>query len=385
MPEPPTNVIDVVDLVDVVDEILGIEPVSPLAELRAQRPEARAHAEGSYREIFDPEDPGGVPLLERFAIALRVAAIHRQPELVAHYGGRLRAAADQTPLAAAPIPAAELIAEGTVSDPRLAAVLRHTGSCSTQPAQAAATPDDLEWLRAALDWGPTRVDVISQTDRVCQFQARLVAGLPCRPPGAEDRDWRHRRWPPRRPVSPRIGWDWIPWVEPLERADADPDSWQAIDAPHGDSPYFRLLARAVRILRERSTTDRGIFYTHGGLPRAERELAATAASKVNGCIFCASVHSHFAVALSKRPEAVQRLLDDGPAAALDPRWQAIVEFAGASPRRRRGPHPNTWASCGRRVSTSLRFSTSSIGGFFAWANRLMLTLGEPSASDVGWG
>lgn len=174
MPEPPTNVIDVVDLVDVVDEILGIEPGSPLAELRAQRPEARAHAEGSYREIFDPEDPGGVPLLERFAIALRVAAIHRQPELVAHYGGRLRAAADETPLAAAPIPAAELIAEGTVSDPRLAAVLRHTELLATGP--AAATPDDLEWLgRAGL--GADEIVIVSQTIAFVTFQARLVAGL----------------------------------------------------------------------------------------------------------------------------------------------------------------------------------------------------------------
>jgi CMD domain protein len=165
MPEPPANV---------VDEILGIEPGSALAELRAQRPEAREHTEGSYREIFAPDDPGGVPLLERFAIALRVAAIHRQPELVAHYGGRLRAAADEAPLAAAPIPAAELIAEGTVSDSRLAAVLRHAKLLATGP--AAATPDDLERLRRA-GLGVDEIVIVSQTIAFVSYQARLVAGL----------------------------------------------------------------------------------------------------------------------------------------------------------------------------------------------------------------
>jgi CMD domain protein len=165
MPEPPG---------DVVDEILGIEPGSALAELRAQRPEARAHTEGSYREIFEPRDPGGVAILERFAIALRVAAIHRQPELVAHYSGRLPAAADRAPLAAAPIPAAELIAAGTVSDPRLAAILGHAELLATGP--AAATPDDLERLRRA-GLGVDEIVIVSQTIAFLSFQARLVAGL----------------------------------------------------------------------------------------------------------------------------------------------------------------------------------------------------------------
>jgi CMD domain protein len=159
---------------DVVDEILGIELGSALAELRAQRPEARAHTQGSYRELFDPQDPGAVPLVERFAIALRAAAIHQQPELVAHYRGHLLAAADHAPRAAAPIPAAELIAAGTVSDPRLAAILRHTELLATGP--GAATPDDLAQLRRA-GLGVDEIVIVSQTIAFISFQARVVAGL----------------------------------------------------------------------------------------------------------------------------------------------------------------------------------------------------------------
>jgi alkylhydroperoxidase domain protein len=190
----------------------------------------------------------------------------------------------------------------------------------------------------------------------------------------------------RRPTGftqERLGWS--AWLAPLERADADPEQLQVIDSPHGDSPYFRLLARAVEILRERSATDRGIFYTHGGLPRAERELSATAASKVNGCIFCASVHSHFAAVLSKRPDDVQLVLDQGSKAVLDSRWQAIVALASAlstTPAQATVEHIRTLRAEGLSDLEILDVIQSA--AFFAWANRLMLTLGEPATSEVGW-
>jgi alkylhydroperoxidase domain protein len=179
--------------------------------------------------------------------------------------------------------------------------------------------------------------------------------------------------------------DWVPWVAPLDREDADAEQLAVIEAGHGDSPYFRLLARAAAILRERGAADRGIFYTHGGLPRAERELSATAASKVNGCRFCASVHSHFASLLSKRPDDVQALLDDGADAELDPRWHAIVAFASAlseTPSQATGDGVEALRAEGLSDLEILDVIQST--AFFAWANRLMLTLGEPAPSDTGW-
>jgi hypothetical protein len=62
--------------------------------------------------------------------------------------------------------------------------------------------------------------------------------------------------------------NWEPWLEakPLE---AFNDDEQAILAKfgHTDSPYFRLLARNQPVLEQRTLTDKGIFYTPGGLPR----------------------------------------------------------------------------------------------------------------------
>src|SRR5215218_1718132 len=90
--------------------------------------------------------------------------------------------------------------------------------------------------------------------------------------------------------------EWLPWLEPLAEGDFTERHREAlVDASRIKSPYFRLLARDPDILESRTRTDKDIFYNVAdGLPRAERKLAAAAASRVNGCIYCASVHSRFA-------------------------------------------------------------------------------------------
>src|SRR3954447_9667137 len=119
--------------------------------------------------------------------------------------------------------------------------------------------------------------------------------------------------------------DWLPWLEPLEAAELTPRHMQAlVDAARAKSPYFRLLARDPAVLEARTKTDKDIFYNpDGGLPRAERELAAAAASRFNGCIYCASVHARYATQFSKRADDVDRLLAEGVDVALDARWSAI--------------------------------------------------------------
>ena len=100
---------------------------------------------------------------------------------------------------------------------------------------------------------------------------------------------------------------WAPWLEPLAEDELTDRHWAGlVEASRAKSPYFMLLARDPEILEARTKTDMDIFYNRaGGLPRAERELAATAASRLNGCIFCASVHARFASTYSKRAEDVQ--------------------------------------------------------------------------------
>src|SRR6266487_4341796 len=120
--------------------------------------------------------------------------------------------------------------------------------------------------------------------------------------------------------------DWLPWLDPLAvEALTERHMAGLVDAARVKSPYFRLLARDPDALRSRTLTDKDIFYNaDAGLPRAERELAAAATSRFNGCIYCASVHARFAATYSKRVEDVDRLLAFGVGADLDARWNAIV-------------------------------------------------------------
>src|SRR5690242_11877877 len=98
-------------------------------------------------------------------------------------------------------------------------------------------------------------------------------------------------------VFTRAQLDWLPWLEPLPEAELTERHVKALVEPaRAKSAYFRLLARDPDALEARTRTDKDIFYnTEAGLPRAERELAAAATSRLNGCIYCASVHARFAV------------------------------------------------------------------------------------------
>src|SRR5580658_4705074 len=119
---------------------------------------------------------------------------------------------------------------------------------------------------------------------------------------------------------------WTPWLEPMSEDQLTERHWAGlVDASRAKSPYFMLLARDPEILEARTKTDKDIFYNPAaGLPRAERELSAAAASRANGCIFCASVHARFATTHSKRGGDVQRLLDEGVAVDIDARWNAVI-------------------------------------------------------------
>jgi alkylhydroperoxidase domain protein len=186
-------------------------------------------------------------------------------------------------------------------------------------------------------------------------------------------------------VFTRAMLDWLPWLEPLE-ADELTERHMAglVDAARAKSPYFRLLARDPDALRARTLTDKDIFYNpDAGLPRAERELAAAATSRFNGCIYCASVHARHASTYSKRGDEVQLLLDDGVNADLGERWNAVVAAAVAlstTPVTFGAQHVERLRRAGLddlAISDVIHASA-----FFSWANRLMLSLGEPAASGT---
>ena len=175
--------------------------------------------------------------------------------------------------------------------------------------------------------------------------------------------------------------DWLPWLEPTAEEALTPRQKESlIDAARAKSAYFRLLARDPDILEARTRTDKDIFYNpQAGLPRADRELAATATSRLNGCIYCASVHARHAAVYSKREGDVQKLLDQGVSADLDPRWNAIVAASVSltSIPIDFGPeHVDRLRSVG--LDDLAIVDVINAASFFNWANRLMLSLGEPA-------
>ena len=175
--------------------------------------------------------------------------------------------------------------------------------------------------------------------------------------------------------------DWLPWLEPLAVDALTERHMEAlVDVARAKSAYFRLLARDPDALRARTLTDKDIFYNpDAGLPRAERELAAAATSRFNGCIYCASVHSRFSATYSKREDDVQRLLDESVDADLGERWNAIVAAAVAL-----STTPITFGSQHVKRLRQAGLDDLAIAdviqatAFFNWANRLMLSLGEPT-------
>jgi alkylhydroperoxidase domain protein len=188
--------------------------------------------------------------------------------------------------------------------------------------------------------------------------------------------------PPQCFTQETLGW--VPWVEPLDELDLTERHYEGlVQRTRATNPYFRLLVRDPEVLGARTKTDLDIFYnTADGLGRAERELGAAVASRSNGCVYCASVHSAFATHFSKRGEDVQRLLDEGVVADLgDEAWNAVrdaVVALTATPVRFGREHLSALRASGLDEVAILDVINS--GAFFNWANRLMLSLGEPTAS-----
>lgn len=184
-------------MTDVIDTLVGIAPGSKLDAIRAQRSEARKHAQASYTSLFEPKDQGTVSADERHAIAAFVAGLHGEPKTGAFYAAKLPAAlgaAVAAEVAAARgkgpyghFPKGPLSSEDTpgptwkVSEAgrtalgaRLASAFEHTHMLVFHPRDASAPS-----LQALLDagWSTTDVVTVSQLVSFLAYQIRVVAGL----------------------------------------------------------------------------------------------------------------------------------------------------------------------------------------------------------------
>ena len=355
---------------DILADLAGIAPSSALAAARQTREAATRHAQGSYDALFTTHDET-FSAEARFSVAAKVAKWHNADDLAAHYAGL------------------------GLTDPtsaQLAPAIEFARLLTFSPVKA--TPEALKSLQAA-GWSAENIVTLAQLIAFVSFQSRLLAGLRLlngKPVLHNDApvvagSWhttaqtRSGKAAPVRFTQQELGWE--PWIAAKQLEEFSVDE-QAVLARfgHSNSDYFRLLGRNLPVLEQRTLTDKGIFYTPGGLPRAERELAATVASKVNGCIYCASVHARKTSQLSKADNAVETLLAVAPGGALhegqSARWQAEIDAAAAlsvTPPALTRDHISRLESEGLDTLEQLDLIQSA--AFFAWANRLMLTLGEP--------
>lgn len=177
--------------------------------------------------------------------------------------------------------------------------------------------------------------------------------------------------------------EWLPWLATVPRETATPEQLAVIEesSPSGNaSPYYELLAHEPGVLRERSRLFKAVMYGgRDGLSRAERELATVAVSRINGCVYCASVHGRLFGQLSQQPEVIQRIFDDGIDAELGQRYRALVDYAAVLTRDAAGATAADIEPLRQAGLSDLEIldATHAIA-MFAWANRLMQTLGEPT-------
>ncbi|NOL49734.1 peroxidase-related enzyme [Pelistega europaea] len=174
---------------------------------------------------------------------------------------------------------------------------------------------------------------------------------------------------------------WKAWLDVVSLDTATPKQIEVLEASHPQaktSDYYLLLVHEPEILEQRSSTYNAIMYAPGGLARADRELGALAVSRINGCVYCASVHAQRFEQLSKRPQVVEQVFDNLTTAGENARDKAVIELAIALTQ-----HPENFGPEHIRTLKNLGLDEKEIldlihaVSIFGWANRLMLNLGEP--------
>ncbi|WP_051150850.1 alkylhydroperoxidase domain protein [Tatumella saanichensis] len=360
---------------DLIQSLAAIPADSELAESRQFRSAATEHTQGSYQALFAAGSEH-FPIATRAAIAAQVAEWHQADNLLQHY---------------------RELAGQVITTPSLTEALAFAKRLTFEP--VTASPHHIQALQQA-GWSDDDIVTLAQVIAYVSFQSRLVHGFSLlaespsastpqseTPPEVNAGRWHTQprtasgQQAPQAFTRKELGWE--PWLAPKPFADFSAAQQEVlVRFGHQNSEYFRLLGRDQPVLEQRTLTDKGIFYTPGGLNRAERELAATVASKVNGCIYCASVHARKASQLSKQPEEIALLLQVQPgyplSAGQSERWQAEIEAVAAlslTPPRLTHAHLQRL----RELSLTTLEITDLLqsAAFFAWANRLMLTLGEP--------
>ncbi len=173
---------------------------------------------------------------------------------------------------------------------------------------------------------------------------------------------------------------WKAWLDVVDVEKATPKQIEVLEASHPQaktSDYYLLLVHEPEILEHRSTTYNAIMYAPGGLTRADRELGALTVSRINGCVYCASVHAQRFEQLAKRHQIVADIFDNPDTAGDSERDKAIIRLATELTE-----NPSSFSEARIQELKNLGLENKEIldlihsVAIFGWANRLMLNLGE---------
>lgn len=363
---------------DVIDQLAELAPGSRVASARAQRPESVAYAQSTYLALFEPDDPDEISLAERALLALQVALVTPFPAAIAWY----RARAEQSGAPATTVTALLQGASLPATQSRLTAMLGHARRLTKAP--RLATPADIAALKVA-GLSPRSIVTLTQLVALVTYQVRVVAGLRALAANEPHLDQSGAARPaislPTAPFT-MATLRWQPWFETVDDIGATTEQSELVArvAPSPDSrAYYATLAHDTPVLRERTALFNATMYAPGGLRRADRELTTVVASRINGCVYCASVHARRYAQLTRDETTIQRLLDEGLEIQLGALERALVDLAAGLTAQ-----PDQFGPAELTPLRRLGLSDAQIldaiqaTAMFANANRLMQTLGEPA-------
>ena len=179
---------------------------------------------------------------------------------------------------------------------------------------------------------------------------------------------------------------WKAWLPTVDLNSATPEQLAVLEESHPQaktSDYYLTLAHHPAILRQRSQAFNAIMYAPGGLSRAERELASTVVSRINSCVYCASVHAQRFEQLAKRNDVIAQVFADPATAGTSDRERAIVQFAIDLTLEPASLYAGSISALREQgLDDAQILDLIHAISIFAWANRLVLNLGEPVFPEV---